>query len=607
MTSAGMQPQWQSEFGLSPTLYPGLFTSKSQLSASVPQAHVLRHAFDQLGLDGILCVENQPLIYFKEVSRLDRGHARELHRRFWNHGGAPVLVLIAPTQVHIYSGMARPVGGDMQDTTPGLVETLERVATELRKFLLAAESGEFFHRHSRAFDPQQRVDRDLLTNLRDARLALVGDDEPAPAANLDALLCRLVFTCYLFDREVIDDAYLVEAGLPSKLTHLRDILAVSPPRDAKALLYALFAKLGNDFNGDLFSGDLAMESRAVTVDHIRTLNEFFHGARVKTGQRSFWPYDFGYIPIEAISAIYEHFLGTEDQRKGAFYTPRFLVELVLEAALRESGTLLGKRYLDPACGSGIFLVGLFNRLAEEWIRTNPTARNDRRAKELMALLQASLFGVDTNPIACRITAFSLYLAYLDKLSPRDIRSLRDKGRALPNLIHATTSETKGNLYCADFFDVDAAIPADVDIVVGNPPWGSIAGAETPAGRWCASERKPVPDSQIAAAFAWKAPDHLRDGGRVCFVLPHGILFNHGRSAVAFQRAWIQQHALAWVLNLADLRYFLFSEAIHPAVVVCYRGRGHVPPFAGHDEQRTLSCVRAKDGTGIATSGNGSVA
>ena len=562
---------WRGDFGLSRTLYPGLFTSKDQLTADVPQSHILRHAFDLLNLDGILCIESQPLIYFKEVTENQVARSSVLHRQFWNHGGAPILVLVSPVRVHVFSGMVRPTSDDLTGDVPALIETLDRVATELSKFIVAVESGSYFHRHSRAFNPDQRVDRDLLTNLRNTRAAL-GGDQAKTAASVDALLCRLVFTCYLFDRGVIDAAYIADTGLPSGPAHLRDILGVSPAGEAKAQLYALFRKLGDDFNGDLFSGDLEKEARSITVAQVRTLNDFFRGTNVADGQHRFWPYDFGYIPIEVISSIYEHFIGTEAQRDGAFYTPRFLVELVLDAALRNEKTLLGKTFLDPACGSGIFLVGLFNRIAEEWIQRNPTARNERRARELMQLMQSSLFGVDTNPVACRITAFSLYLAYLDKLSPRDIKGLQDKGRALPNLLVKSSADgaSDGNIIRADFFDQAAALPTGFDVVVGNPPWGSLAGKGTFAAAWCASNEKAIPDNQIASAFVWKAAAHVKQAGHVCFVLPHGILFNHGDNAVSFQKAWASQNQLEWVLNLADLRYFLFNEAIHPAVVIRYR-------------------------------------
>ena len=226
------------------------------------------------------------------------------------------------------------------------------------------------------------------------------------------------------------------------------------------------------------------------------------------------------MPIETIGAIYERFLKATDEQVGAFYTPRFLAEVVLDTALEKIPTLVGKRFLDPACGSGIFLVGLFNRIAEEWKQANPAARNDTKARELMRLLRESLFGVDINETACRITAFSLYLAYLDQLSPRNIQQLQEKGRALPCLVapadRTSADAATGNILRADFFSENALIPKDVSLVVGNPPWGSVATKATPAGQWCKAHDRPLPDKQIAAAFVWKAPEHIADDGRVCW-------------------------------------------------------------------------------------------
>jgi hypothetical protein len=578
--SAKVAVNWQKEFGIDKRTHPNFFSSKDDLNKFVSQAHVLRHAFDQLDLDGILCTDNTPLIYFKQVDDIQPDEVRRLHRQFWNHGGAPVLVLITKDQVHVYSGMSRPVPKDeIHVSLPSLVKTLDRVAEGLQEFLISVESGIFFQEFTHSFNPDYRVDRDLLNNLRDARIFLGESTQRniAPSV-LDALLCRLVFTCYLFDRGVIEPKYLAELGYDDE-KHLKDILNMQPVGEAKTALYKLFQKLGKDFNGDLFSDDLEVESRKITNKHIQILNEFFHGTKVRTGQKTFWPYDFGFIPIETISAIYEYFLTAEDQQKGAFYTPRFLAEIVLDSALEEFDTLLGKKFIDPACGSGIFLVGLFNRIAEEWKQANPNARNDRRAKELMCLLQESLFGVDINPTACRITAFSLYLAYLDQLAPRDIQELQKKGRALPRLVIQVFDEvtsSDGNIRCGDFFekpdfhtDMKGTFE-DADLVVGNPPWASIAKIGTPAANWCKINSKPLPDNQIATAFVWKAAEHVSSQGRICFVLPHGTLLNHGTTAIKFQKAWVSQHTINRVLNLADLRKFLFNEAKHPAIVVNYR-------------------------------------
>ena len=319
------------------------------------QSHVLRRAFDLLKLDGVLCAENIPLVYFKEVKRIETGEVARLHRKFWNHGGAPILVLIAPDEVHIYSGLVRPLPqADTIGNIPALVLTLDRASSVIQEFLPTVESGEFFHQHSNSFNPAQRVDRDLLDNLQATREKLIESrhgnlDERV----LDALLCRLVFVCYLFDRdpEVVGQGYLRSIGLRSA-HHLGDVLALQPRSKAKSHLYALFRKLGGDFNGDLFSDDLDAEERKVPASYIGPLDDFFRATDAQSGQTSFWPYDFSAIPVEAVSAIYERFLKKSDKIKGAFYTPRFLAEVVLDVALASSHSLLGLRCLDPACGSG---------------------------------------------------------------------------------------------------------------------------------------------------------------------------------------------------------------------------------------------------------------
>lgn len=569
--SAAAQKDWKKEFGIAESKPPRFFSDKDDLDFTTPQGHLLRRAFDALKLDGILCADHSPLVYFKQLNPITADEVYRLHKLFWNHGGAPVLVLVSVDKVHVYSGMSRPLPeNELPERMPSLVATLDRVAAGLCAFLTSVESGEFFRQHLRSFNPDHRVDRALLENLSDTREALASAARrQIPTDTLDALLCRFVFTCYLFDREVIGQSYLTGLGAKGA-SHLKDVLAIQPAANAKTVLYRLFRRLGKDFNGDLFSDDLDAEAEFVDEPHIKTLNEFFHGTAVRGGQQAFWAYDFSIIPIETISAIYERFLKDSDAQEGAFYTPRFLAEVVLDTALDGMGSVLGKKFLDPACGSGIFLVGLFNRMAEEWKQQNPTARNPRRARELMRLLRESLHGVDINPTACKITAFSLYLAYLDQLSPRDIQELQEQEGepSLPNLV--ATEKASGNIHRADFFDGATAFSTGVDLVIGNPPWGSTVEKATPAGQWCAAHSKPVPDKQIAAAFVWKAIEHVAVDGRVCFLLPDGILFNSSSTALAFQRAFVRQHSIDRVLNLADFRWFLFERAVHAALVVAYR-------------------------------------
>jgi hypothetical protein len=581
---------WRKEFGIEGRKPPAFFSSLQEIDeagSAAPLPHALRRAFAELQLDGVLCFEQEqtktPLIYFRQVERIEAAEVARLHRLFWNQGVAPLLVLIAQDQVHVYSGLTdvRAPG----EQRHGLVESLDRVGERLRAFILSVESGEYFHTNRQSFDPHHRVDRDLLHNLQATRDEL----EKVPAVRLspytlDSLLCRLVFTCYLFDRQVIDQAYLESLSIHNA-AHLLDILGRTSRTKAKEELYILFEQLGRDFNGDLFSDDLKAEAWQVKIEHVDILDHFFRGTDMRSGQQSFWPYDFSIIPIETISAIYEHFLkaaGKEEKKAaGAFFTPRFLAELVLDITLDGLSSLLDKRFLDPACGSGIFLVGLFNRMAEEWRRRHPNASYRRQVEGLLKVLHENIFGVDRNETACRITAFSLYLAFLDQLLPPDIRELQRKGKVLPRLVHALGGAipegSGGTIRCADFFTLHAELP-EVNFVVGNPPWASVAQS-APAASWCAERNRPFPDRQIATAFIWKAADHVKEDGKICFVLPHGTLFNHSAPAINFQREWFRQHAVERVINLVDYQRFLFEESEAPALVIRYRKER--PTDSGH--------------------------
>lgn len=572
-----LSSDWRAEFGIDGKGPPHFFAGPDDLDVeggSIPQAHVLRRAFEDLSLDGILCRDNSPIIYFRVVDRLDVSGVLALHRTFWNQGVAPILALVGPDEVHIYSGLTPPAVASNAGSQPhGFVERLNRVAEQLRSFLVAVETGEYYHRHRRVFDPRQRVDRNLLRHLEAARelLAEVPASDLDPTS-LDALLCRVVFTCYLFDRKVIDRKYLEDAGI-GEAAGLADILGRKKRSQAKDDLYALFSQLGEDFNGDLFSDDLKDEARHVKPEHLKILEDFIRGTDPRTRQPSFWPYEFGIIPIETISAIYEHFLkaagAREKKEAGAFYTPRFLAELVIDNALDGERSLLGKRFLDPACGSGIFLVGLFNRLAEEWSLANPDAGYDARLRGLTGILKHNLHGVDKNRTACLIAAFSLYLAFLDQLSPPDIRRVLKKVKVLPRLVAFGAEDGDGTILCADFFAGEVSLARKADYVIGNPPWAKVKDAAAPVAKWCAERKLPFPGKQIAAAFVWKAPEHMADGGSTCFVLPHGLLFNHTDSAVAFQSRWFRSHAVDRILNLCDFQRFLFEDAEAPALVIRY--------------------------------------
>src|SRR5262245_66303467 len=144
------------------------------------------------------------------------------------------------------------------------------------------------------------------------------------------------------------------------------------------------------------------------------------------------------LDVEELGAVYEQVLEyepragqlvrTRDLRKstGAFYTPRALTSYVVRETLaplvtgRTADQILGLRVLDPAMGSGAFLVAACTQLAEAaeqaltregtWHRSDVTP-SDRVALR-REIAQRCLFGVDLNPTAVQVARLSLWLTTL---------------------------------------------------------------------------------------------------------------------------------------------------------------------------------------------------
>jgi hypothetical protein len=151
----------------------------------------------------------------------------------------------------------------------------------------------------------------------------------------------------------------------------------------KSETYALFQWLNAKFNGDLFTGkgttdeernqEWAKEKKAVSQYYLDILADFVSGEiDLGSGQASLWPeYSFDALPLESISSVYDEFLGEIQKESSAYYTPSHLVDFVLDGVLPWSGTDWKIRVLDPCCGSGIFLVKSFQRLAQRWRNAHP--------------------------------------------------------------------------------------------------------------------------------------------------------------------------------------------------------------------------------------------
>lgn len=536
---------------------PEEIASDSTLSAYV---HLLTRAWQDFGLAGVVCVAGIPTLYlccFEQPPTPEE--AAEYQRRFWNQGVATILVLADSRNVNLYSGLAIPVEpGAKKNDEKSLIETvsLADYSLRIRKFYLQLATGRYYKKHADKFDVKQSVDTYLLDNLGAIRDAITAGPDGFDKSGAHAFLARILFTCYLIDRGIIDLAKYPYCPCSSG-TKLVDVLEHLEPEAAKKVLYRLFDDLKEKFNGSMFEQSTAAEQDRCRDSHVELLIKFLRGHKVRTKQLSlgFWAYDFQWIPVETISAIYEDFLANEDregkQKTGAFYTPRFLAETVLDVAVQGDDSWETKRYLDPACGSGIFLVALFNRLATRWLVNHPGCAYEEKAAALLAIMRDQLCGFDISPTACRIACFSLYLAFLDRFDPPDFTGYVERtGKKLPRILLTDESGAAAPdfpvIIREDFLGPSRLFKSRFGYIVGNPPW---------QGR---------SSKQIAHHFAQRIPDHLEPQGKACILLPSKVLFN--QTANRFQLQWLQSVTLEKIIQLADYRFILFKNAICPSII-----------------------------------------
>ncbi|MDI6784717.1 MAG: N-6 DNA methylase, partial [bacterium] len=258
------------------------------------------------------------------------------------------------------------------------------------------------------------------------------------------------------------------------------------------------------------------------------------------------PYQFDVIPIEVLGNIYEQYLGytirlTDQQVKyelkpdvrkagGVYYTPEYIVDYIVQNTVGKllqelPAKRIGKlRILDPACGSGSFLIRAYSEMLKYYLDQKKAERSaviTKRAdssvviasaakqshqsqleldhqetevtlsiEEKSRILREHIFGVDIDEQAVEVTKLSLMLKMLEGeygiIPGRGILPMLDKNIKCGNsLISGSALELK-QYFGEDWHKVKPfnwneqfkPIMVDekgFDVVIGNPPWVSLKG------------------------------------------------------------------------------------------------------------------------------------
>lgn len=530
-----------------------------------------------------------PLVYVAVAA--SPAEAQEIHRKVWSQGLAPFLLIATPDAIVLcpgftfaqndwgrlvktfdWSGVARLPGSPVEVAVsdPSYAELWDIRATRLRTSL-------FWRDH--AIDVEGRVDRRLLDSLQALSHVLTDDKRVSgalSAAAANSLIGRFLYVFFLADRGIITQNWIGSRG------HHEIDLGNQLVDWPVAATWRLFDDLDSIFNGSIFPLGPA-ERDEIDDSHVNLVRRVMkHGAEpLRSGgvQLSFLDFYLGALRTETLSSVYEQFLENlqqgERRTSGAFYTPPFLVDFMLDR-LEESEPLGdGITVLDPAAGSGVFLVGAYRRIVERARWTSPDFRLD--LDDLRGLLTRNIYGVERNRDACHVAAFSLYLTMLDYVDPRELSRVA-AGHAQEKLFPALLG---ANLIACDFFSDDpllSRLPAQVRCIIGNPPWQKIDKLKSPDGeRWREDHRPeaPIGMDQAAELFIWKAlQKHLHPEGVLAFLIPTKSFINP--TSWPFRRTLAQRHTIVGAANFAHLRHKLFANAKHAAMAVFLRARAPRP-------------------------------
>lgn len=362
---------------------------------------------------------------------------------------------------------------------------------------------------------------------------------------------------------------------------LRHLAASS---DVYSKLKVLFERADEKYNSGLFH--FAKErDRFETPDEL-TLGLTIDDARLKQIFKQLYypesPYQFSVVPADLLGHVYEQFLGktihlTEGHRakiepklrkeSGVYYTPTDIVKYVVSNTVGEflKGKTIkqaaGLKIVDPACGSGSFLIAAYEFLLD-WYRDAYLSSDDSKTKKLLfqtemgwnlasaerkSILLRHIFGVDIDSQAVEVTKLSLLLKVLEDESEQAIATNRRlfQERALPDL--GKNIKCGNSLIGFDFsrdtslflddneryrinpFNWNSAftdVPlAQFDVVIGNPPWGQKEIAADPLIKnYLRSKYKSIVGIfDLFRPFVEKAIQLTKENGYFGFVLPDVIL------------------------------------------------------------------------------------
>lgn len=517
----------------------------------------------------------------------DETQFAELHKRLWSWGKVPLLYRVTTGSIQLFRCAHAPDfagSGDVPVCNPIRTLALGAAIAEQDVWWDARRlrNGTLWDDPAACrlmLSSQRAAHRTLVEEVRLLSEQLAERKLLSPRLRRRLLILSLLIA-YLEERSVLlpsDFSAALEGA-----SRFFEILGNGPA------LVRLLEVLEERFNGHVFKLDDEDRAALLASTELASYARLIAGVEDSKGQLSLWRlYSFRDLPVELISNIYQLFV---KDASSSIYTPPALVRLMLEEALdwdRLDNLMAGDGViLDPACGSGIFLVEAYQRLVLHWRWRHGWSRPG--IDELRPLLQR-VHGIDLEEGAVELAAFSLCLSLCDALQPEEIRA---SVKLFPPLAGVT-------LHHSCFFDAhrEGLVEAPVAVVLGNPPFASsltTSGAQSSYETYGAKHGT-LADKQLAYLFLHDAMAMLMPGGVLAMVEPSGFLYNH--HALPVRRSFFARWRVREVLDFVSVRGLFKKGEADPKVVVVIAEASEPDP-----EGRLLHAVFRRNGRASAEQG-----
>lgn len=324
-------------------------------------------------------------------------------------------------------------------------------------------------------------------------------------------------------------------------------------------LKPLFREFDKKYNSSLFQPHVCEELETEGLPFERIINDLY------SNKEGGVKYRFDAIDSDVLGSIYEQYLGHVQQKRlktkegekrkkqGIYYTPSYIVNYIVENTLgiavkEKSLKEIDKvKVLDPACGSGSFLIKAFDVL-DAYIKDK---RNDDRSIDPLRrfdILTKNIYGVDLDVQAVEIARLNLLLK---ALTPGlRLPNLADNVKEGNSLISEGRKELKPFNWKKEYKEVFSQ--GGFDVIIGNPPY-----IKEDANRMAFDGLRDSPYYQgkmdLWTSFACIAIDLLKEGGYLSFIAPSSWIANTGASI--FRKKILTSGEIIKFVDFSDFKVF----------------------------------------------------